>query len=261
MIVDKNSGNILSDGQTSVPSETIERKEIAQMPQNGMIDVFKAVKQILREIRWEYGNPESPLIFKTVQRNDGQFERIIKKDVNKEDTLAFPAIFLHFVDIHWLKPNGRVREGRAELRIKFVMNRLNVHDSDDTETEIDYVAQRIKQDLEEKRYNYECLSERLSLDYYDPMETFDKSLQACWMSWDIWFRETSVWVTRNKIRKHIVMPPFVNHADQDPTIENINPHNHDNLDHPVRYDEATSIEYEGVVGDRPSIEEDENSGT
>lgn len=262
MIVDKKNGQIVPEGQTSAPEpDAYEVKEIAQMPSNGIIDVFKAVKQILREVRWEYGNPKSPIIFNTVQRNDGQFERIIKREVNKEDTLAFPAVFIHFVNIHWLKPSGRIREGRGELRIKFIMNRLNVHDNDDTETEIDYVAQRIKQDFEEKRYNYECLSERLSLDYYDPIQTFDNSLQACWMNWEVWFRETSIWVTRNKIRKHLVIPPFTNHADQDPSISNINPKDHNNLDHPIRYDDVTSIEYNGIIDDaepeEPELEENE----
>ena len=262
MIVDKKNGQIVPEGQTISPTpEVHEVKEIAQMPSNGIIEVFKAVKQILREVRWEYGNPNSPFIFKTVQRNDGQFERIIKRDVNKEDTLSFPAAFIHFINIRWLKPSGRIREGRAELRIKFIMNRLNVHDNNDTETEIDYVAQRIKQDFEEKRYNYECLTERLSLDYYDPMQTFNNSLHACWMNCDIWFRETSIWVTRNKIRKHLVIPPYTNHADQDPSISNINPKDHNNLDHPIRYDDATSFEYSGIIEDAepedPELDENE----
>lgn len=39
--------------------------------------------------------------------------------------------------------------------------------------------------------------------------------------------------------KKFVCPPFTNHADQDPTIEGVNPDNHTNLDHPKTYDEAT----------------------
>lgn len=242
MIVEKNKASSPSLSEEVIPVKV-------QMPHNGLIDVFKSIKQILREVRWEYGNPASPLIFNTVQRNDGQFERIIVDGANKEDSISFPAVFIHFVNIHWLKSTGRIREGRAELRIKFVMNRLNVHDDDDTESEIDYVAQRIKQDFEEKRYDYECLTERLYLDYYDPMETFNDSLQACWMNWEVWFRETSVWVTRYKTRKHIVMPPFTNHADQDESIPGVNPDLHDNLVHPISYDEATFIKYEGVKAD------------
>ena len=61
------------------------------------------------------------------------------------------------------------------------------------------------------------------------------------MNWEVWFKETSVWVSRKTTRRFIVHPPFTNHADQDPTIENINPHNHNNLDHPRTYNEATEF--------------------
>lgn len=243
MIVDKNTGKKPISELDEVFEET---EELQQMPSDGIIECFKAIKEILRGVRWEYGNPKSPLIFRTVQRDDGQFVRICREGKNENEAVAFPAVFIHFVNIHWLKPTALVREGRATLRVRFVLDRLNLHDDDDTETEVDYVAQRIKQEFEEKRYNYECLQERLSLDYYDPVESFDDGLQPCWMTWDIWFRETSVWVKRKWVRRYIVLPPFANHYDQK-GLPGQNTQNHDNLDHPRLPDEGSKFVYEGVI--------------
>ena len=44
-----------------------------------------------------------------------------------------------------------------------------------------------------------------------------------------------------KCYKKFVCPPFTNHADQDKSIEGINPGDHTNLDHPITYDEATDF--------------------
>ena len=247
MIVDKKSKKTVSNNKKSVtaPVENLTAEEkivYQQMPSTGIIEVFKAIKEILSEVRWEWGNPKSPLIFNTVQLDDGQFERIVRKGVNLENGIAFPAVFIHFINMRWLKPTSRVREGRAELRVRFIMNRLNVHDNTETESEGFYVAQRIKQDFEEKRQNYDCLSERLSLDYFDQVNSFDDSLQPWWMNWEVWFKETSVWVSRRFIKKHLVFPPFANHADQShPESDEQNPHHHNNLSHTVTYDMASKF--------------------
>lgn len=258
MIVDKTTGKKPIKPEDEIVEETVE---IQQMPGDGIIECFKAIKEILKGVRWEYGNPNSPLIFKTVQRDDGQFNRICMKGKNENEAIAFPACFIHFIDIHWLKPTSKVREGRATLRVRFIMNRLNLHDSDETETEVDYVAQRIKQEFEEKRYNYDCLTERLSLDRYDPVESFDDGLQPCWMTWDIWFRETSVWVKRKWVHRYIVMPPHTNHYDQDQTIEGINLHDHNNLDHPIIPNEGSKFVYGGIPSTPPKEEPEQPEPT
>ena len=249
MIVDKKSKQVISGNapSTSAPPEPVGEKKVIyqQMPSVGIIEVFKAVKEILRNTRWEYGNPNSEPIFKTVMLDSGQFERITRNGVNLEDGIAFPAVFIHFINVYWLKPTARVKDGRATLRVRFIMNRLNVHDNDDTESEGFYVAQRIKQEFEEQRYNYDALQDRLSLDYFDQVNSFDNSLQPWWMNWEVWFKETSVWVQRKLTKRFVVFPPFTNHYDQT-NPEKQNPDGHGNLDHPITYDEATKFVYGGI---------------
>lgn len=249
MIVDKKNKKVVGGKKPkgSAADDAPVMTKYQQMPTNGLIDVFKAIKDMLRKIRWEYGNDQSPLIFNTVQHDDGQFERIVRKQHNLEDGIAFPAAFIHFIDIHWLKPSSRIKEGRATLRLRFVLNRLNVHDNDDTEAEGYYVIERIKQEFALHHNEYECLQKRLSMNYCYKTLSFDDSLQPWWMDWEVWFDEENIWFTRNWKQVTFVCPPFTNHADQDPSLPGVNPDKHNNLDHPRTYDEATKFVYEGVV--------------
>lgn len=247
MIKDKISGKVISDNKQSIlatPIEETTTEDIVEVPEqvasNGPMDVLKAIKAILRTVTWQYGVPDSPQIFKTVQVDDGQYERVINTKGNLEEPIGFPCAFVHFINWHYLVQANRINEGRSELRIRFILNRLNNHDGDN-DMEVYYVAERIHQTIVENIPNYPCLQERCQLMYIDPMESFDHGLQPCWMTYEIWFRQENIWITRRKIYKKLVMPPFTNHADQDPTIENINPHNHNNLDHPRTYNEATEF--------------------
>lgn len=242
MLVDKKNNKVISGNKTSAiaPKDPPKEKPTKplQVESNGPMDVLKAMKEILRSVTWEYGVENSPKIFKTVQIDDGQYERIISPSGNKEETLGFPAAFVHFINWRYLVQQSRINEGRAELRIRFILNSLNVHE-DDHDMDVYYVAERIHQTIQENISKYECLQERCQLEYIDPMESFDHGLQPCWMTYEIWFKQKNIWITRNKMYKKFVCPPFTNHADQDPTIEGVNPDNHTNLDHPKTYDEAT----------------------
>ena len=242
MTIDKKNNKVISGNKTSAlaPEAPPQEKPVKpiQVESNGPMDVLKAFKTILREVKWEYGVPDSPAIFKTVQIDDGQYERIISPSGNKEETMGFPAAFVHFINWRYLVQQSRINEGRAELRIRFILNSLNVHE-DDHDMDVYYVAERIHQTIQENISKYECLQERCQLEYVDPMESFDHGLQPCWMTYEIWFKQKNIWATRNKMYKKFVCPPFTNHADQDPTIESVNPDNHTNLDHPKTYDEAT----------------------
>ena len=247
MIKDKISGKVISDNKQSILAPPIEETiadNVVEVPEqvasNGPMDVLKAIKAILKTVTWQYGVPDSPQIFKTVQVDDGQYERVINTKGNLEEPIGFPCAFVHFINWHYLVQANRINEGRSELRIRFILNRLNNHDGDN-DMEVYYVAERIHQTIVENIPNYPCLQERCQLMYIDPMESFDHGLQPCWMTYEIWFRQENIWITRRKIYKKLVMPPFTNHADQDPTIENINPHNHNNLDHPRTYNEATEF--------------------
>lgn len=244
MIKDKKSGEIISNNKQSILAnkQNIEPTEVVSVPEqiasNGPMEVLKAMKEILKKVTWQYGVPDSPQIFKTVQVDDGQYERVINIRGNLEEPIGFPCAFVHFINWRYLVQANRINEGRSELRIRFILNRLNNHDGDN-DMEVYYVAERIHQTIQENIPNYPCLQERCQLQYVDPMESFDHGLQPCWMTYEIWFRQENIWISRNKIYKKIVMPPFTNHADQDPEVENINPHGHNNLDHPRTYNEAT----------------------
>lgn len=245
MIIDKKNKQVISGNQKSVlatdkdtgTGEPVVKPE--QVASNGPIDVLYAIKEILRSVTWEYGVAGSPAIFKTVQIDDGQYERIISPSGNKEETLAFPAAFVHFIQWYYLVKQNRVNEGRAQLRIRFILNSINVHE-DGHDVDVYYVAERINQTIQESVSKYECLQKRCQLTYIDPMESFDNGLQPCWMTYEIYFEQRNIWVDRNKIYKKFVCPPFTNHADQDPTIPGVNPNNHTNLDHDRTYDESTS---------------------
>ena len=197
MIVDKKSKHILSGNKQSILASIDKKSENEimdtpiQIEPNGPIDVLNTIKKILRKVTWEYGVEGSPLIFKTVQIDDGQYERIISSKGNQEETMGFPAAFV--------------------------------------------------QTIQENISQYECLQERCQLQYIDPMESFDHGLQPCWMTYEVWFKQKNIWINRNKVYKKFVCPPFTNHADQDKSIEGINPDDHTNLDHPITYDEATDF--------------------
>lgn len=242
MIVDKKDNKVISGNKDSALAPDAQPEPKSEKPiqieSNGPMDVLRAMKTILREVTWEYGVPDSPKIFRTVQIDDGQYERIISPSGNMEETLGFPAAFIHFINWRYLVQQSRINEGRSELRIRFILNNLNVHE-DEHDMDVYYVAERIHQTIQENISKYECLQERCQLEYIDPMESFDHGLQPCWMTYEIWFKQRNIWATRNKIYKKFVCPPFTNHADQDSTIEGVNPDNHTNLEHPRRYDEAT----------------------
>lgn len=245
MIIDKKNSKVISGNKKSAAtSKKPVKKEAAPVPiqvgANGPIDVLNAMKEILRSVTWEYGVSDSPTIFHTVQIDDGQYERIISPSGNKEETLGFPAAFVHFIEWRYLVQQARINEGRATLRIRFILNRLNVHD-EGYDTDVYYVAERIHQTVQENIAKYPCLQERCQLQYIDPMESFDDGLQPCWMTYEVWFRQQNIWVTRNKTYKKFVCPPFTNHADQDLSVEGANPEGHTNLDHPKKYDEATGF--------------------
>lgn len=245
MNIDKKDKTIISGNKkntiaaTKTPPSQLEEKPV-QVAQNGPMDVLRAMKEILRNVTWEYGVSGSPKIFKTVQIDDGQYERIISPSGNKEETLGFPAAFVHFIEWRYLVQQSRINEGRAQLRIRFILNSLNVHE-DEHDMDVYYVAERIHQTIQENIEKYECLQERCQLQYVDPMESFDHSLQPCWMTYEIWFRQPNIWIQRRKTYKKFVCPPFTNHADQDTSIEDVNSENHNNLDHPKTYDEASKF--------------------
>lgn len=246
MIIDKKNSQVLSGNtenpltsDTSNKAEDEEQEKPEQVSPNSPSEVLHSIMKILREVTWEYGVKNSPKIFKAVQYADGQYERLNSRNGdNLEEGIALPAAFVHFIDVNWLTSAQRFYDGRATLRIRFLLNRLDTHNAEH-DTDVYYVAERIHQTITEKKGDYDCLAKRCNLTYVDPMETFSNSIQACWMTYDIWFTMTNIWVTRNKVLRKIVCPPFTNHSDQDQSDPSTNIHGHTNLSHPTTYDEAT----------------------
>lgn len=246
MIVDKKSKQIISDNTESVivtENKATEEPPVAkpeQIEANGPIDVLKSIMEILEQVTWEYGVPNSPKIFKTVQYDTGQYERIVRKSGNTEETLLFPAAFVHFIDVNWITSAQRFNDGRAVLRIRFMLNRLDTHNKEH-EMDVYYVAERIHQTITELKGNYECLTKKCDLTYVDPLESFDNGLQPCWLTYNIWFTTVNIWVTRNKVLRKLVFPPFTNHSDQDQSDPSTNIHDHTNLSHTTTYEDATKF--------------------
>lgn len=242
MIVDKQNGQVISGNQASTSAPQTTESEVVvevpqQIPSGGIIEVLEAIKSILKEVRWQYGVENSPKIFKTVKNDDGQYERIIRKSGNIEYEVAFPAAFVHFVDTQYLVSQQRIGEGRAKLRIHFVLNTLNTHD-DQVENLPYYVMERIDQEITEHKSEYDCLSERCQLVYWDFPQSFDYGLQPGWLTYEIWFRESNIWINRKKVYRHMVMTPFTNHSDQ---TEEANENGHTNSEHPIDFESSTTF--------------------
>lgn len=246
MLVDKKNKKVISDNSESVIGaennkvieEPVDKPE--QIEANGPTEVLNSIITILKEVTWEYGVPNSPKIFKTVRYDNGQYERTIRTKGNTEETTSFPAAFVHFIDVNWITSAQRFNDGRAQLRIRFMLNRLDTNNPEHA-ADVYYVAERIHQTILEKKSQYECLNKRCNLTYVDPLESFNNGLQPCWMTYEIWFTTVSVWISRRKTLRKVVFPPFANHADQDPKDPDANIHGHTNLSHSTKYDDATKF--------------------
>lgn len=202
---------------------------------NPLSEIYRAVETILKPLRVDPNNPDSPPLFRTIKLNTGQLSRIKHDKHNLEYALAFPAVFVHLINVRWLVQTSRIGEGRADLRICFVLNRLNNGD-DEFQTEGYDVFQRVHNAIEANKSLFAPLTERCQLTYFDQVENFDDGLQQYWITYEVWFRNYSSYRYRNYVERTLVIPPFTNHTDQLP--EN-NLDNHENHDDPA---------FEDVVG-------------
>lgn len=229
MIKDKNPTE--KTPLSSVPPVT-EPEEYAE---NAIVNVYQAVKRAIQGIREDPENPDSPVLFKTIAIDNGQFARIVR-DENLEYEVAFPAIFIHFINIRYLVQQQRIGEGRATMRVRFILNALN---NSDPERECDpfVVFQRLNMAIQDAKEHEPALSERCNLTYFDmPLTT--NMLQGYWIDYEIWFRENSAWRYRNWVKRYVVMPPFTDHSDAPEHDES----GHGNHPSPT-YDEASDYDW------------------
>lgn len=209
--------------------------------ENPFVNMFAAAKRAILTIREDEEDTMSPSLFKTIQIDNGQFERIIR-DYNMEYEIAFPAIFIHFTNVRYLVQQQRLSEGRATMRIRFILNTLNNRDPE-KECEPFLIFQRINVAIQDAKNHEPALNERCNLLFFD-MPTTSNMLQAFWVDYEVWFRESTAWKYRNWVEKFLVMPPFTDHNDAPA---------HDTESH-GKHDIPT---YNDVSGFVPSVETDE----
>ncbi len=207
MIKDKKTTNEPPQSESEVPVTAPVPEEVEQNP---LSEMYMAVRRALLTIPERQGDPESPPFFKTVAIDNGQFSRITLSD-NLETEIAFPAIFIHYTNVRYLVQQQRIGQGRAVMRVRFILNTLNNQDRD-RECHPFHVFQLVNQAIQDAKNHEPALNERCQLLYFD-MPTTSNMLQAFWVDYEVWFRETSAWKYRDWIERYLVMPPFTNHSD------------------------------------------------
>ena len=201
---------------------------------NALCEVYRAVKNILGDLKLNENDPDSPPLFRTIKLNNGQLSRLKNNKWNKEYAIAFPAVFLHFINVYYLVQQSRIGEGRATMRIQYVLNRLNNSDTD-YELEGYELFQRINAASQDRKHEFPALTERFQLTYFDQPESFDDGLQPFWIDYEVWFSEYSSYRYKNYVDRYIVAPPFTNHSDQN---QECNTDGHDNHKSPTIEDAA-----------------------
>lgn len=181
-----------------------------QVAENPFVNMYQAVKRAILTIREQADDPLSEPLFRTIALDNGQFSRIIR-DRNMEYEVAFPAVFIHFVNVRYLVQQQRIGEGRATMRVRFILNTLN---NSDPERECDpfLVFQRLNIAIQDAKEREPALNERCNLTFFD-MPTTTNMLQAYWVDYEVWFRESSAWRYRDWVERYLVMPPFTQHTD------------------------------------------------
>ena len=204
MIKDKHP---IEQPQQASPEPDSRPEEFAENP---FVDTYRAVRRAILTVRENPDDPLSPPLFKTIAIDNGQFARLVRSE-NTEYETAFPAVFIRFVNIRYLVQQQRIGEGRATMRVRFILDTLN---NSDPERECDpfIVFQRLNIAIQDAKDREPALSERCNLPYFDMPQTTNM-LQAYWIDYEIWFRESSAWRYRNRVERYLVMPPFTQHAD------------------------------------------------
>lgn len=208
MITDKRPKSappvVLPQGQVASSGEPVE------VEANPLEDVYLAVRRVLVGVR----DPDdaSRQLFLTVKVDNGQFERIVRTKGNTEFAVALPAAFIRFTNVRFLVSQQRIGEGRATMRIRYVLNDLNNSD-DGVETRGFRVFQSVNDAIQDAKSVEPALNERCNLAYWDMLESLDNGVQPYWVDYEIWFRITSSFQYRNWVDRYLVIPPFTNHSD------------------------------------------------
>ncbi len=230
---------MIRDKKQAIKIQAVQKDEEKPVPvpeqvqENPFVEMYRAVKRAILTIREKEEGINSEPYFKTIAIDTGQFNRILK-DENVEGEIIFPAIFIHFVNVRYLVQQQRIGEGRATMRIRFILNTLNNGD-EDRECDPFILFQRLNVAIQDAKNREPALNERCNLIYFDmPLTT--NMLQAYWIDYEVWFRESSAWRYKGWVERYLVMPPFTNHADT-PRHDTQEHGNHKKPD----YEEASAI--------------------
>lgn len=244
MIVEKNKApieevieeekEVISD-VVGIDLKSMTAEEAAKV--NAMCEMYLAVRSIIENIRVDDNDPNSPRLFKTVKLDTGQLNRIKNNKWNQEYGLAFPAVFIHFVNVYYLVGASNINEGRGTCRIHFVLNRLNNED-DEFEQDGFKVYQKIVQAITQHKGEFPALVNRFQLAYFDQPLTFDDGLQPYWIDYDVYFSDYTSYRYKDYVERYVVMPPFTDHSDQ---IPEANPDEHEDHHDPT-IDTAAGIQ-------------------
>ena len=219
MIVDKNKpidqGGSTEDPEISVTVTDNREMTVAEaVAGNALEDVFLAVSKIIKEIKLDPDDPNSPPLFKTVKWNTGQLNRVRNSKQNSEYALAFPACFLHFINVYWNLGFNRVNQAYADLRICYVLNRLNNND-DEFQTEGARVFKQILEAINDNMSSLTPLVTRFQLSYWDQVESFEKGLQQYWITYQVRFNDYTSYRYKTYKPVYLAAPPFTNFSDMD----------------------------------------------
>ena len=236
MIIDKSLLNAIPQEDIQTIQEQAQESQSSQpttieeaVTMNAMCEVYLAVRKILEGIHVDPNNDDSPLLFKTIKLDNGQLNRIKHNEHNNEYALAFPACFIHFIDMYWNVGTYRINEGKGVLRLHYVLNRLNNGD-DDVEMDGFRAFSLINDAINQHKSEFPALVNRFQLQYWDQPLTFDDGVHPYWLDYQIWFYDYTSYKYKNYVDRYVVMPPFTNHTDQ---LEENNVDKHENHDEPT----------------------------
>lgn len=181
---------------------------------NPLIETYKTIKSILVTLRQDENDPNSPPLFRTVKWDNGQFARITNETTNEEYAIAFPAVFIHYIDVASEAGTSGIIYGTATLRIRYVLNRLNNSD-EVVELEGLVIYNKIVKAIEANKKNLCALITEFELSYWDQPESFSDGLQPYWISYSMSYTDYSNYTYQDWITKHFVFPPYTNHYDQE----------------------------------------------
>lgn len=239
---EKVNGSFKKEIKEPLPKVIVEE----EVPLNPFVEMYMAAKRAIQTIKENPTDPDSEPFFKTIAIDTGQFVRILQSD-NLEIDVAFPAIYIHFINVRYLVQQNRIGQGRATMRIRFILNNLN---NQDPERECDafIIFQKLNVAIQDAKSYEPALNERCNLQYFD-MPTTTNMLQAYWVDYEVWFRENSAFKYRDWVERYVVMPPFTNHSDAPEHDED----GHGDHCEP-KYDEVT--EYQPSVEEESELEEE-----